>query len=139
MESHCSEDSPECICPCGCGCQNDPNGQDLPFNDKGQCLSCSEGRHEITPLVAISDLIEMHESIINHLSRFAVENKIKDGQDKYGRRITMAKPPLIPIIIPDRELLPSSFWQKVRCLFGMHKHAYWEDGKCLFCGDETYE
>lgn len=84
MESHCSEDSPECVCPCGCGCQNDPNGQDLPFNDKGQCLSCSEGRHEITQLVAISDLIEMHESIINQLSRFAVKNKIKDGQDKYG-------------------------------------------------------
>ena len=26
----------------------------------------------------------MHESIINQLSRFAVKNKIKDGQDKYG-------------------------------------------------------
>lgn len=69
MESGCSEDAPECWCPCRCGCQNDPNGHDLPFDEKGFCASCSRGRHEVPPWpkARIDDLIAAHESILVQL------------------------------------------------------------------------
>ena len=72
MESNCDPDSPECWCPCRCGCQNDPNGHDLPFDEKGLCASCSEGRHEVPPPwpmgdATVDDLIAAHESILRQL------------------------------------------------------------------------
>jgi len=69
MESGCDSDSPECWCPCGCGCQDDPNGHDLPFDEKGLCASCSLGQHEVPPWSAarIDDLLAAHESIVAQL------------------------------------------------------------------------
>ena len=83
MESGCSQDSPECLCPCGCGCQDDSNGQDLPFS-KGVCSSCSEGRHEVPPGTSISHLIALHQSIIAQLEGYHVP----PGHDKYGKVVS---------------------------------------------------
>lgn len=79
MESGVPESAPECWCPCNCGCQDHPNGGDLPFTN-GLCLSCTEGHHEVSPLVAISDLIAAHESILVQLRGLA----LAAGLDKYG-------------------------------------------------------
>lgn len=83
MESDCSPDSPECICPCRCGCQNDINSGDIPFVNKlngkvipvgeiGICASCGIGIHEIRP-GDLTDEIDLHMSVLKQL--FEEQNK----------------------------------------------------------------
>jgi len=94
METGCHDDAPECRCPCGCGCQNGEGGDDLPFYNKiggtpipldqvGFCASCAQGRHEIPPGIAISDLMAAHQSCLDQLRGM----HIPPGQDKNGNRV----------------------------------------------------
>ena len=78
MESRCNSESPECTCPCNCGCQNDPNGMDLPFDEKGFCASCAKGNHEVPPdgvRPTLDELIAAHESILTQLRQVREERK----------------------------------------------------------------
>lgn len=82
MESGCSDDSPECICPCGCGCQNDPQGCCLPFT-AGVCASCTAGQHEVPPeeVIGVDRLIALHESVLDQLRKV---KEVRHGGQRSG-------------------------------------------------------
>jgi hypothetical protein len=77
METDCDENSPECSCPCQCGCQNDPKGHCLPFNSRGWCASCVEGKHEIPPSVYqnLDNAIEGYESLLAQLKALRAQSR----------------------------------------------------------------
>ncbi len=61
-----------CWCPCDCACSEPREA----LNDRGLCLCCAEGRHEIPPEGAtpsVEDLLTQHRSITAHFEQVLAE------------------------------------------------------------------